>query len=266
MKPITRKEIFENAIARGEKAPIKPMTRKEILMAKEAEREASGGGGEYFETVGGDTLTWDGNIDGLQSAGEMFFCVSDVVPTIEELSLGGKVTIEGMGEMPFTAEMFQDMGDIVLFGDTAMIIIVKTDNAVISVDEDMTLTFPVKGIYSAREESEEMVMYVSSFTINGYTGFESTRLKYEYLPVCNWEISEEELVAESTEKNYDVAYDTFVNGGTVIIATSFNSNPIYCRVLTAMVVDGAVMFLYADPTTAKVRLIGSFNGKFNQTT
>ena len=52
-KPLTRKEIFEEAIAKAEVPKIKPLTRQEIIMVKEAKREASGGGG----TGGGVTYT-----------------------------------------------------------------------------------------------------------------------------------------------------------------------------------------------------------------
>lgn len=45
MKPLTRKEILQAAIARGEVPKGKPLTRSEIFMTQEAEREASGGGG-----------------------------------------------------------------------------------------------------------------------------------------------------------------------------------------------------------------------------
>ena len=52
MKPLTRKEIFENAIAQGKNAPIEPITREEMILAAHAKREASGGGGTGG---GGDT-------------------------------------------------------------------------------------------------------------------------------------------------------------------------------------------------------------------
>lgn len=44
MKPVTRQEIFENAVAEGKTPNIKPLTREEIVLAKHARREASGGG------------------------------------------------------------------------------------------------------------------------------------------------------------------------------------------------------------------------------
>lgn len=40
VNPLTRKEIFEEAIARGEVPTIKPLTRQEMIMAKEASRES----------------------------------------------------------------------------------------------------------------------------------------------------------------------------------------------------------------------------------
>lgn len=45
IKPKTRKEVFMDAIAKGKKPAIEPLTREEVLMAEHAEREASGGGG-----------------------------------------------------------------------------------------------------------------------------------------------------------------------------------------------------------------------------
>lgn len=45
IKPKTRKEVFMDAIAKGKKPAIAPLTREEVLMAEHAEREASGGGG-----------------------------------------------------------------------------------------------------------------------------------------------------------------------------------------------------------------------------
>lgn len=264
---MSRMEEYLEAIITGDNDDLpEPRSERERDYYEAAKRGlgGSGGGGEYFETVYGDTLTWDGNIDGkpfieidLGEDGIMYLVkVSDAIPTIDDLSNGIIATVAGVGQQEVPTEAIT-AGDGYI--SVEAMVIISAPNTTI---EDMGLTFAETGIYLMSRDS----MYVSELTINGYTGFESTRLKYEYLPVYNWEISEDELVAESTEKNYDVAYDTFVNGGTVIIATSFNSNPMYCRVLTAMVVDGAVMFLYADPTTAKVRLIGSFNGKFNQTT
>lgn len=44
IKPKTRKEVFMDAIAKGKKPAIEPLTSEEVLMAEHAEREATGGG------------------------------------------------------------------------------------------------------------------------------------------------------------------------------------------------------------------------------
>lgn len=54
IKPKTRKEVFMDAIAKGKKPPIEPLTREEVLMAEHAEREASGGGGFVVIRAGKD--------------------------------------------------------------------------------------------------------------------------------------------------------------------------------------------------------------------
>ena len=51
IKPKTRKEVFMDAIAKGKKPAIEPLTREEVLMAEHAEREASGGGGASSLTL-----------------------------------------------------------------------------------------------------------------------------------------------------------------------------------------------------------------------
>ena len=178
------------------------------------------------EVVKGDTLTWDGNIEGLPNAMEMVFCVSDVVPTMEDLSLGGKATVKGLGEVSFAADTLQDMGDVVLavginelMPDGFMAaIIAKTDNAVLNMGEDMTLTLPVKGIYHPREESEEGVMYVSSFTINGYTGFESKTTKL----LDNKWLKPFETVYSNT-----LTWDGNLDGRTIINLSDGEDNIIY---------------------------------------
>ena len=45
MKHMTRKEIFMAALAKGEEAPIEPLTREEQLLAAHARREANGSSG-----------------------------------------------------------------------------------------------------------------------------------------------------------------------------------------------------------------------------
>ena len=45
MKPVTRKEMFMEALAKGCACDVEPVTREEKFLAAQAEREASGGSG-----------------------------------------------------------------------------------------------------------------------------------------------------------------------------------------------------------------------------
>lgn len=59
MKALNRKEFFLESLANGEESKIKPLTRKEILLKKQAERESesSGTGGLGIPTYTKDEMT-----------------------------------------------------------------------------------------------------------------------------------------------------------------------------------------------------------------
>lgn len=185
MKPITRKEIFENAIAHGEKAPIKPMTRKEIIMAKEAKRESKSPGGDcdwntmknkpFGETtVIGDTLTWDGNTDGLVLNEELGYKVSDVVPSLTDVQSGGSAiltnqTTSSSLEIVIT-DLSADLGIECYQIDTL-------EGALVGFGITQTVDVYERGLYLMKTPD----YHISSLTINGYTGFERT----ETVPLPN---------------------------------------------------------------------------------
>lgn len=125
-----------------------------------------------FETIGGDTLTWDGNTEGLENIDGAFWKISDAAPSIEELSHGYSLTIRSPeGENTFTeADVPIPETGPVIIGEFCIIIPEDTngDGFVIG-----------KGTYFLGDSTT----YTSSFTINGYTGFTITKLKSEYLPV-----------------------------------------------------------------------------------
>ena len=133
---------------------------------------------EPFETVGGDTLTWDGNTEGLVSASEApMYRISDVVPTKEDCANGitavysdgsAGQTLSLSGEE--TQTCFREDGSATF----DIIYIIPTDNYTVT----GLSTFPKAGIYAFNDGS----ICVTSLTINGYTGFETTKLKEEYLP------------------------------------------------------------------------------------
>ena len=133
---------------------------------------------EETTTVGGDTLTWDGNTEGLATVGGMFFLVSEQCPTLADMPNGFiERTSNGM-EQTWSKEQLQ-----VVFEESGIcageaVFIVYQDNFTI---EDF-VTFPKAGIYFVSAEG-----YADSLTIPGYTGFatEQTVVKpidTKYLP------------------------------------------------------------------------------------
>lgn len=188
LEPITRQE----QIIAGK--DLEPITRMEKFL-----KEYGGGGGggsasEYFETVGGDTLTWDGNTDGLYNIFGMFYHVSDIVPTIEDLKKGGVIThstpADDAGDYTFDETSVMDleaMGAgkdcyIIMTGTIYAVGVVLKDGATATL-EGMIATFEKAGVYFlCTPLSSGENRYTSKFTINGYTGFTTTKLKEEYLP------------------------------------------------------------------------------------
>lgn len=128
-------------------------------------------------TVTGDTLTWDGNTDGLVSVVESFYKVADNIVTADELANGFSYTFD-YGEVvegpaiELANGVLSD-GDAVIFVD---------ENGAGAIIEALGVAFPEPGIYLAGQIGE---FYVSSLTIPGYNGFGTTTIKTidaKYLP------------------------------------------------------------------------------------
>lgn len=127
--------------------------------------------GEY--ETGGDTLTWDGNTDGCDAFQGMCYKVSDVVPTLAEISGGGSVTINGVSDS-FDASLVHNEDGLVFIGEGIP--------AVCFLDENIANAMGISaGTYFMSVPS--MGIEVTSFTINGYTGFPYIeKLDKRYLP------------------------------------------------------------------------------------
>lgn len=135
-------------------------------------------------TVMGDTLTWDGNTDGLEfvDAGEgmVIYKISDAVPSFEDLQQGGTLVVAGE-----TTEISSDtvipMGETLYAfgGNPSLGMGVTQDNA-----DLMGIPVSKKGFYIFVDPSISYTDY--SLTVNNYTGFEATKVKTidpKYLPV-----------------------------------------------------------------------------------
>ena len=147
--------------------------------------------GEY--TAYGDTLTWDGNTEGLYNVLGMFYKVSDAIPTLADLQNGGAFTIYG-ADVLFSSDNIMNVEDLGA-GNDCVVILINGDPAVgVALKEGasatlggVTATFEETGVFLLGQFAETLnaFVYISKLTIKGYTGFENTKVKtidYKYLP------------------------------------------------------------------------------------
>jgi hypothetical protein len=129
---------------------------------------------DIIETVGGDTLTWDGDTEGLtvDSTG-ILFKVSDLTPTAEMFADGITVKLSTGDVLPLSVDEIS-IDETGVHTGTAFVVY---ENGV-GVDLGDGLSFTETGIYFINDGET----YVTSLTINGYTGFTKEQVKQEYLP------------------------------------------------------------------------------------
>lgn len=135
--------------------------------------------GTETKVVEGDTLTWDGNTEGLVSVADMIFKVSDAVPTKEDCANGIIMTQNGITREA-TAEQLENyfLSDGFMNCDFAMLFVpydgYEVDGA----------TIPEAGVYFINAEG----FIMNSLTIPGYGKFVSEQtvvkpLDEKYMPV-----------------------------------------------------------------------------------
>lgn len=148
-------------------------------------RKSSGGGGasswndlkdKPFGEVMGDTLYFDGNTDGLVDIGGMFYKVSDVVLTMDDLANGGTYTQSNFGDEVFELpEPNNSQGEGIILINGIDVVSVS-ESAVGSTIEGMEIK--ESGIYFYGGS-----IHTSSITINGFRGFPMIKkIDPKYLP------------------------------------------------------------------------------------
>jgi hypothetical protein len=150
--------------------------------------EGGGGGGasswsdlaEKTAKVGGDTLTWDGNKDGLVNVMGMIYKISDNVLTADDVQNGAIVTTSDGAQTSCSGSEIREW--IEAYGVVAFLGVysIPSDNF-----EASGIVFPEAGIYVMADDAAPA--HVKSITVNGYTGFVSeqtvvTPIPTEYLP------------------------------------------------------------------------------------
>lgn len=143
--------------------------------------------GEITSTIESDTLTWDGNTEGLENLDGAYFHVSDVVPTLNDIHQGFSITMSNMGsgENETVSISAEEAASITLEENGVLafdVMIVLTLPLTYTMDDGTTIRYPA-GVYFGKLPDA----YISSFTINNYKGFTTTNTKLvkidkKYLP------------------------------------------------------------------------------------
>lgn len=196
----------------------------EINFVNETEPASFGGGGgsNILETVGGDTLTWDGVTDGLycvDAGGGIYYHVSNETPNITDFSNG--CILDGI---EYGVEVVEDIGNGVLM--TPFGLVVPTDN-----NSDAGVLIEKKGVYFIQGDFGDGLVTYSSLTINGYTGFTKQQIKEEYIPDSLKGGGGDSLFAKL---GYDMEYvhfgdksfpihEDFMSGNTIVSDADFAS-------------------------------------------
>lgn len=180
----------------------------------------------YEETivVKSDTLTWDGNTDGLvvienEGAANVYYKVSDEIPTIDDL-IGGSATIINDSGSKITIELNEtnmvDLDGCIQDFDGNFMVLNRTS---ITVD-GVTITFPSTGTYLCKYTHGT---FTSSLTLPGYGKFASEqtmvkRLDEKYLPYSEASPTIK-IVGDATDGNLE-GKDTFIANGNTLYKVS----------------------------------------------
>lgn len=186
LEPITRQE----QIIVGKN--LEPITRMERFLKEYGGGSGGGTQSDWNQTdssaadfiknkpfgdmpTGGDTLYWDGNTEGLVSTADMFYKVSDAVPTMDDLANGAVLGISD-------SEIFEIPADAIMDGTVDGYPCIMIGEVYVALEDEVNLDglyFPQKGVYFVGADDA----YISSFTIPGYTGFPVTKkMDEKYLP------------------------------------------------------------------------------------
>lgn len=127
------------------------------------------------ETIGVDTLTWDGNTEGLVSAANQFYNVSNAIVSMSDLANGYIITV-GDAASSFPSEAVEEIapGALILAGN--LVWLISEEGVGVDLGDGLVLT--EAGVYFLSEGDA----FISSLTIPGYTGFAKEVLKPEILP------------------------------------------------------------------------------------
>lgn len=133
-----------------------------------------------FGEIGGDTLTWDGNTEGLASASlsnSTYYHVSTATPTMSDLANGFTATVvysNGNTQNPVVPSSYLVQSSTTVITCTAGLLLIALEDTTYN---GISLT---KGTYLEKSASGA---YASALTISGYKGFTYIKtIDEKYLP------------------------------------------------------------------------------------
>ena len=220
--------------------------------------------GKITTTTGGsDTLTWDGNTDGLIML-EGLYKVSDDTPTLQDMQNGISFTItDGNVDDKITISAEEISEGVTVEGPIIII-----SELVVGILTIPYMGYPA-GVYFFKRSLSEGApdTWVKSFTINGYNGFKTTTTEFKtidpkYLPdgYGGGSGGGTGLPTVSTSDNNKTV--KVVNGEwkvTKLSYTDLTNTPSLSKVATS----GSYTDLTNTPTLSKVATSGSYNDLTN---
>lgn len=187
---ISRKITAPTTAQVGQTIVVKKVNSNGEPTAWEAVDLPSGGASSWndipdkpFITKGGDTLTWDGNTEGLAVFGGMYYKVSDVILTTEDVANGATVAMtmvmDGVTENVTLPAIVTVDGALVLTPEG----LDGSGMNVYSLTAEVAATIGVEaGTYMPFVSEGTNCQYLSSLTIPGYTGFTTEKIDPKVLP------------------------------------------------------------------------------------
>lgn len=183
-------------------------------------------GSDYFEngtkTVFGDTLTWDGNTEGLElnvdNATGMYYCVvSNVTPNLDDFANGATVTVYSLtDDTEVSGEVYAKLNDD---GDAIYLLEAGGEGILPAVVIVPGVSCAFMGITDST--------YVKSLTIPGYTGFpaeaEAVLLKEKHIPDTVCMHGDKELILTSSTAGSTKQFKITVDDDGALTATEYTT-------------------------------------------
>lgn len=218
---------------------------------------------QFGETVvGGDTLTWDGNTEGLVSVGE-FYKVSDTVFSAEDCTNGIDASlINNIIDAVFQSEC----SAVGVNGSTVVRDIENSPIAVsippegVGVDLD-GLTFPETGTYLLNAG----FMHCGSLTVHGFGGFPTKVIKpidKKYLPADAVGSTRFYVHTDSHTIYTDPVNE--IEATSADVDTALDKGPVYFEDILAQHITSMFQIELGNDAGYYIRLFHSIGGSFSE--